>query len=307
MHNTSRRSFIKESTTAAIGLSLINMMDAKCTEILDHEADIEIYATDWGFAGSTEEFCAKAKAAGYDGIELWIPQDDNEADNLLEIVNRHNLKLGLLAGNSGSTFDEHFSYFEKSISKALRLQPEFINCHAGKDYFTFDQNKKFIDHTMSQSKNSGIPIYHETHRGRILFCTPIAAQFIDAYESLELTLDISHWCCVHESLLQDQKEVIEKVLMQTSHIHSRVGFAEAPQIPDPNDPQWKEAVDAHFSWWDTVVKYKSDHNQKLTMTAEFGPPPYMWTQLGSGDPVADVWDVNLVMKDLWIKRYNIIK
>jgi hypothetical protein len=41
----------------------------------------------------------------------------------------------------------------------------------------------------------------------------------------------------------------------------------------------------------------------LTMTTEFGPPYYMWTYPGSAKPLKDNWEMNIVMKDLWKKRY----
>ncbi len=302
----SRRSFIKKSSTGALGLSLLHVLESCATDVVtERPIDLEIYATDWGYAGTKEAFFADAAAVGYDGVEVWVPQDDKEADQLEGLADEYNLKLGLLAGNQGDTVESHLDYFKQSIAKALRLEPAFINCHAGKDYFTFDQNKGFIEHTIEESERSKTPIYHETHRGRILFCTPVAIEFLQAYESFDVTLDISHWCCVHESLLQDQAAVIDQVLERTGHIHSRVGFAEAPQIPDPSDPQFEQAVNAHFAWWDKVVKRKSEANQKLTMTTEFGPKPYMWTHLGSAEPLADVWEINVLMKDLWVKRYGL--
>ena len=51
---------------------------------------------------------------------------------------------------------------------------------------------------------------------------------------------------------------------------------------------------------------KTEQGKKLTMTAEFGPPPYMWTHPMSGEALADVWEVNVTMKNLWEKRYMAI-
>ena len=70
--------------------------------------------------------------------------------------------------------------------------------------FSFDQNKAFIDLTARVRKETSVPIYHETHRGRILYSAPVARTFIEKIQDLRLTLDISHWCAVHESLLADQ-------------------------------------------------------------------------------------------------------
>lgn len=39
------------------------------------------------------------------------------------------------------------------------------------------------------------------------------------------------------------------------------------------------------------------------MTTELGPPPYMWTYPYKDQPLADVWKVNVKMKEVWVQRY----
>src|ERR1700748_835803 len=43
---------------------------------------LKIMATNWGFNGSMEEFCAKAKEAGYDGIETVWPADSRQQEEI---------------------------------------------------------------------------------------------------------------------------------------------------------------------------------------------------------------------------------
>ena len=68
---------------------------------------LETYATNWGFQGSIDDFASKAKAVGYDGIEVWIPQNSEAIAALRDAVAKYDLKLGLLAGNWGSSFEEN--------------------------------------------------------------------------------------------------------------------------------------------------------------------------------------------------------
>ncbi|GLR15872.1 sugar phosphate isomerase/epimerase family protein [Portibacter lacus] len=301
---SNRRNFIKKSAIVTGGIPFLGSLDLLPSFKLNQKANIEIYNTNWGFSGSTEEFCAKSKAEGYDGIELWCPRDEADRKEMLALTEKYQLKLGLLAGNSGATPAENISSFKSAIQNAISCKPAFINCHSGKDFFTYDQNKQFIEYTIGESNKSGIPIHHETHRGRILYNVPIAEKFISAYEALTLTLDISHWTVVHESLLANQAKAVQKALSRTGHIHSRIGFQEAPQIPNPDDDQYKAAIEAHFAWWDEVVRIKAEKQETLTMTTEFGPPPYMWTQPYSKEPLANVWDVNVQMMKMWRKRYD---
>ena len=264
---------------------------------------LRVMATNWGFSGAIEDFCAKAQEAGYDGIEVWCPASKKDQDALRAATEKHQLVYGFLAAGGEADFATHQAQFEQAIVAALRLKPQFINCHSGRDYFSFEQNRQLIDFTTEQAQASGIPIYHETHRARMLFAAHQTKRFLDKIPALRLTLDISHWCNVHASLLQDQPEAVQAALQRTDHVHSRIGHAESPQVTDPRAPEWEAAGQAHFDWWDQVVKTKVDQGQPLTMTTEFGPPHYMASIPYTGQPLANQWDINVYMMQQWRKRY----
>ncbi|WP_235297071.1 sugar phosphate isomerase/epimerase family protein [Portibacter marinus] len=302
--NIDRRRFLQNSAVVLGGMPMFTFfkfLPEYQGNKLDH---IEIYNTKWGFGGSLESFCSQSKALGYDGIEVWVPAEIEARKNLVNVAKDHGLKLGLLAGNNGDSPEAHLQSYKDSISNALECEPSFINCHAGKDYFTFEENSLFIEHSIAKESETGIPIHHESHRGRILFNAVTAEQFLKAYDQLFLTLDISHWTVVHESLLGDQKERVDLALSRTRHVHSRVGFQEAPQIPNPSSEHYENAVKAHFAWWDRIVDEKAKKGAALTMTTEFGPPPYMWTHPDTGKPLAEVWDMNVMMMKMWKERYG---
>ena len=259
-------------------------------------------ATNWGFEGGLDSFCKEAKVLGYDGIEVWVPRQ-KDIPGLLQSVEKNGLELAVLTGGFADEFEEHYRQYQANLKTAVSLNPAYINCHAGKDYFSFEQNLEIIRHALSVSASSGIPVYQETHRGRMLFNAPLALQFLEAEPGLKLTLDISHWCCVHESLLQNQQDTIGQLLDASDHIHARIGHAEGPQIPDPEAPEWKAEVAQHFSWWDTVVKRLNDEGKTITICPEFGPPNYMPALPYTRQAIADNWKVNARMKDILRKRY----
>ena len=299
-----RRSFLKNSSIITTGIFAEISSKKDQSTSMTNKSDLIILATNWGFEGDIFQFCEKASAAGYDGIEVWVPSDMKGIRDLSQAVNKHGLKLGLLAGGSDKEFSIHENQFQESINKGLSMNPIYINCHSGKDYFSYEQNKKLISFTIQQSKNSGIPIYHETHRGRSLFAGHVTKRFIDEIQELRLTLDISHWCNVHESLLADQDEMVNFALTRTDHIHARIGHAEGPQVNDPRAPEWKEALDAHLAWWDKIVERKRKDGNVITFLTEFGPPSYLPTLPYTNQPVANQWEINIYMMDLLRKRYN---
>jgi sugar phosphate isomerase/epimerase len=305
-----RRNFLGLSTSASTALllssfetfSLIN----KSTFSMNTDFELKIMATNWGFRESINEYCALVKKEGYDGIEIWWPTEKKDQDELFNALKKNNLDVGFLVAGYESNFKDHFESFKKMINAAATnniQKPIYINCHSGKDYFSFDDNKMIIDYTIQIAKQTGIKVCNETHRSRILFAAPIAKQFIEKIPELRLTLDISHWCNVHESLLQDQQETIDLALSRTDHIHARIGHQEGPQVNDPRAPEWNDAVKAHFAWWDKIVEEKKKAVQGLTILTEFGPPHYMPALPYTVQPVADQWAINVYMMNTLRKRY----
>lgn len=267
---------------------------------------LKVLATNWGFEGTLRDYITKVKQEGYDGIEIWWPMEERELTELAGLLNANDLEAGFLCGAQDINYTEHFNFFKKMVEAAATnrlIKPLYINCHSGRDYFSYDQNKSFIDFTIALSKRTGIKILHETHRSRIMFSAPVGRNYFDKIPDLRITFDVSHWCNVSESLLANQGDTMKIALERTDHIHARIGHPEGPQVNDPRAPEWKEALDAHLAWWDKVVEMKKASGDTLTILTEFGPADYMPTEPYSRKPLADQWGINVYMKDLLRKRY----
>ena len=162
-----------------------------------------------------------------------------------------------------------------------------------------------IDVATAYADRSGIPVYHETHRGKFSFAAHITKKYLQKLPDLKLTLDISHWVNVAESFLENQPDAVELALERAGHLHARVGYPEGPQIPDPRSPEWLEALNNHLQWWDKVVRRISNQpdDNIVTITPEFGPHPYMVHLPRTGMPIANQWDVNVYMMRILKERY----
>jgi sugar phosphate isomerase/epimerase len=181
---------------------------------------VKIMGTNWGFAGSVDAFCAKAKQAGYDGIEMWWPGNAAAQKELFDALQKHKLEIGFLTGGSDKDPAKHFQQFAEMVNGAAYQQtqkPLYINCHSGRDFFSMEENGQFIDHTTKVAGDTGLIICHESHRSRMLFAAHVAKQYIQKHPSLRMTLDISHWCNVHETLLHDQEETVQLALTRVDH------------------------------------------------------------------------------------------
>lgn len=306
MKKLTRRKFIATSALTGAG-ALIKPLTMSALPNFHFEKPanftIKILATNWGFEGSWDAFCEKAKKAGYDGVEVWVPGEE-DMPKFLEAAAKYGLAHSFLGGGWESDATKHLGQFEEMLRRAVETKPLYFNCHSGKDWYSFEQGRRFMELGFQVTKSTGVPVYHETHRGRILFAAHVAQQYLEALPDLRLTLDISHWCNVHESLLDDQPAAVALALSRTGHIHARVGHAEGPQVNDPRAPEWSDAVNAHFAWWDQVVKRRAGEGGTLTFLTEFGPPSYLPTVPYTQMPLANQWDINVHMMKLLRERYG---
>lgn len=269
---------------------------------------IEFYCPRWGSENLPwEEFLAKVEEAGYDGIEWAIANNTNHEELRKVFDLAEHAKLAVIVQHyetNFSNFKEHVTAYSIWLEK-IRPYPFIkINSQTGKDYFSVVENTQLIDLANSFGRKHGVPVVHETHRGKFSFAAHVTRPYLQAVQDLRITLDASHWCAVAESYLDDQADVMQLAIERTDHIHARVGYPEGPQISDPRAAEWLEALDKHLSWWDGVVTLKRNAGSALTITTEFGPFPYMVNVPRTGEPIASQWDVNLYMMKLLKERYG---
>lgn len=302
-----RKKFMQTSTLSFLFAAIDKYGFSTNTNEMKNNFKLKILATNWGFQGSLDDYCTKVKKEGYDGIEMWWPIEKREQDELFAALKKYGLEVGFLTAGHESNYLQHFESFKTMISAAATntiQMPLYINCHSGKDFFSYDENKALIDYTTKLAEETGIKICHETHRSRMLFAAPVARKFMENIPELRITFDVSHWCNVSESLLQDQPETLALALERTDHIHARIGHQEGPQVNDPRAPEWDEAVKAHFAWWDKIVEMKKHKGEVLTVLTEFGPPNYLPTVPYTQQPLADQWAINVYMMHTLRKRYQ---
>ncbi len=260
--------------------------------------EIKYFCPQWGSNHLVFNiFLKNVKNSGFNGVEMSLPADGREKAEILQLIKEYDLLFIAQHWETlTSDFRDHKDEFRKRLLNLASANPLFINSQTGKDYFSFDQNSELIEIATEISKESGIKIIHETHRGKFSFAAHITHNYLKKLPGLQLGLDISHWCNVAESFLDDQQDAVALALSRTEHIHARIGFPEGPQVPDPRVPEWEEALNFHIGWWKEVIKLKiMAGTPYFTITPEFGPYPYMPILPFTQQPVSNQWDVNVFM------------
>lgn len=254
------------------------------------------------------EFFKKSKEAGYHGIEMNIPFDKHIEGLLKNLLVEFDLDL--IAQQwlppKTETADGYTARMEENLKYLASFQPLFINSHTGKDFYSFEDNCRILEVAGNNSKETGVGIYHETHRGRCLYSAPMAKLYFAKYPGIEINADFSHWCCVSESLLEEQDDVMKEAIKKARCIHARVGHSQGPQINHPFAPENNEALKIHVAWWQQII----DNQKKLgaeffPVVTEFGPMPYMQSLPFTEQPVADLWNINLDMMNYLKSQFEV--
>jgi len=285
---------------------------------------IKVFRSLWGLESETwESLFPRLKKLGYSGIEASLGDIGSRFSNVVQILKEYELELicGIYTAWNDyedgkcdvyKSIDEHLVQFRSELKKAVLLHPIRINVHGGSDSWTEEEMDYFYERVLKiqEEEGNGVLISHETHRGRALFSPFITYRILNKFPSLRVTADFSHWVVVSERLLHSEKDtsVMKLCASRANHIHARVGYSQKAQVPDPRISQFQEEVNLHQKWWEWIWEFQKEQGfEFVTLTTEFGPPPYTQTNL-NGEPVNDFseicdWQMNN-QKQLFRLKYD---
>lgn len=269
--------------------------------------EILIFAPHWGSNDlAPQVFIERVLAAGFDGIEMSLPLDAALRDEWTGRIRAAG--LGLIAQQwetvFHSDFEQHRDALATLLDNACAARPLLVNSHTGKDFYSVAQNRELIALARDISERHGVPILHEIHRSRFSGHPMLLLPYLEHEPDLQLTADLSHWCCACESLLEDQPQTLAATLPHVRHIHARVGHPQGPQVADFRAPEAQAALQQHLAWWDQIIALRRAAGAtQITLTPEFGPQPYTQALPYTQQPVSDAWQLNVAMLGVLRQRY----
>ncbi|SDW46857.1 sugar phosphate isomerase/epimerase [Paenibacillus sp. CF384] len=257
---------------------------------------IQLFKSLWGMEHlSYRESIEQIAAAGYDGVESTLPAPEH-TNEFMELLQEHQLGFIALIGSSGATVSAHEEVFAAGIERAAAFRPLLAISHSARDCWSFEDQFSFFRSALRAEQAAGVRVGHETHRHRAMYTPWNTAKLLQELPDLRITADFSHWCCVCETLLEDQGDALRIAFERTIHIHARVGYAQGPQVPHPAAPEYAPELQRHELWWSSILAQREKQGfTSTTVTPEFGPPGYMHTLPFTRQPVSDLWDTCLWM------------
>lgn len=262
---------------------------------------------------SADNFINKAISDGYSGVELLLQPPDEMTNQFMLAIDAARKTINdfyfialQLVFPAKEQVSDYIKKMERNLADISSLNPLFINSHTGKDYYSFDDNCRIIEAAMNFSAKNNVRILHETHRSRFAFHTATLLPYLQKFPEMELTGDLSHFCVVSESMLEDQEEILDQIFPRIFHLHARIGYEQGPQVNDPQAPEWDMHVNRFIGWWQKIINLKQNAGEQvLTITPEFGPVPYMPMLPFTQETTSVQWENNLFIKKLMQSKFVI--
>lgn len=262
--------------------------------------DIKFIYPRWGSADvDWKFFLQNVKVNDYCGVEIDLPFNTIEKSDILLMLK--DFKLEFIAQHwqtKDSDFNRHKEKYKRHLYNLAEARPLLINSHTGMDFFSFKQNAELIEMAQKIEEETKVTIAHETHRSRFCYAAHICFKYLEEFPFLKLTSDLSHWCCVAESLLENQKEALQKAIQHTYHIHARVGSSQSPQVIDPRDLTYAEELNQFKKWWLSMIANATSQNRDyISITTEYGPFPYSLYLPNTKESLGNQWEINQFIKN----------
>lgn len=228
-------------------------------------------ATLWGLKSIYNPPEAGLQTLKERGVSVLEVSDSELTPELLTKIQRYQFGVVVQAyPDSAENFDETLQLARTSRARA-------INVHAATPHISEDEAVQLISGLIEKSGAAKIPLYFETHRGRItqdLFRTAMLAQRVP---QMRFTLDVSHYVLAEERPGPTERlaSLLDVILDQTEMIHGRVSNGQQIQV-HTIDKNSEIAENYRKLWAEAMRRWRlrNKPGSSLIFTPELGPPPY---------------------------------
>jgi sugar phosphate isomerase/epimerase len=271
-----------------------------------HSPRLEIQQSWWAMEGlgngdrewSMEEKFEQIANAGFTGIVSRVPPQE-EADKWRRLLDQYNFSFGTVA------FPWKREDISLTIAKAKQFGAQYVNAQVMDSYVVDAEAESILGSLVEESKQQGMPLFIETHRGRMTQDLLRTVQYVKAIPDLHLTIDLSHYVVGGEmnGAMEKANPYFDVLLQRTSCIHARVSNGEQVQIDIGSEGE-HPILQHYMRWWSEGMRYwlsQAKAGEVLPVLPELGPPDYAITMnsiSSSRVEISDRWSQALLLKKL---------
>lgn len=189
-----------------------------------------------------------------------------------------------------------------ATERAHRLGAHHLNVQIGSPVADLDVALALVDELAEVAGAAALPVFFETHRGRLTNDLLFTLRLLEARPGLPLTGDLSHYVVAGEMelpLREEQLAAIDRILGNCRNFHGRIAASHQVQVAfdAPQHVAWR---DQHIGWWRRGFERwleRAGTSDTLTFMCELGPPPYAITA-PDGRELSNRWDEAQRLRDI---------
>lgn len=261
---------------------------------------LEVHQSWWAMNGPSEEDTSierkleRVAEAGFAGLLSRLPEHGQE--DWVRLLRSHGLQWGVQSfPSSGDTF-------LPILKRCRELGAQYVNAQVANSFVTGDEAVRLLGGLLESAERAQIPMFVETHRGKITQDLLRTLSYIEALPELRLTLDLSHYVLAGE--ITAEQDAIEAgrwfvpLFRRASCIHGRVSNGQ--QIQTEIGREGDDPCSARFvSWWSSCMHEwftEAGPGDVFPFVCELGPAPY--AMKSGDDELSDRWEQALILKRL---------